>query len=212
MTPLSITTRAVLVLGLFLVAASVLFFARFQASPGRIGGSMSRPKQVWLFLALGLWFVAAPALALDPAVSRPLRILLGGFAVLMYARIPVELVLLYWIKKWTPPMGITHDVVCWAWIAIGAVIWGPEVAWPPSGPADQSALLLLAAIFPSLLVEIHHAYMFHRVVGQRTKGDDAVWFASADDPRFRYINRATLVCDVPLVLMLLGVVVLALRA
>lgn len=209
--PLSPTVRAALVIGLLVVGASVLLFARRQARPGRIGGSMSRPKQVWLFLALGLWFVAAPALACDPAVSPPLRRILGGFALLMYARLPVELLLLYWIKRWTPPMGISHDAVCFAWMVTGLALWGPEVPWPPAGPADQAALLLVAAVVPSLLVEIHHAYMFHVVVGERTKGDEAVWFASADDPRFRYINRSTLVCDVPLVLMLAGVVLLALR-
>ena len=38
---------------------------------------------------------------------------------------------------------------------------------------------------------------FHQVEG-KTTGDDGVWFADAEDPRYRRVNRVTSVCNVPL--------------
>jgi hypothetical protein len=207
---LGLLTRAALPGGLALVAALVAWFARRQARPGRIGGALSRPKQVWLFLALGLWFVACPLFALDPAVAAPLRATLGAFVGLMLARAPVELELLCGLQRWTPPMGIAHDALCLVAVLGGlALALAPAggLPWPP-GPADRAALLLLATVAASLVVEVHHAWAFWRLVGAATQGGDAVWFASAEDPRFARINRLTARCNAPL-LLLLGLLLLA---
>lgn len=207
--PLAPWTRLLLPAGLVLLAGAVALFARRQAR-GRVGGALSRPKQVWLFLALGTWLLAAPLLALDPGVSPPLRALLGLFVGLMLARVPVELVLLYGLGRWTPPMGIAHDLLCAAVMAVGLPVALRSLdGTGPLGPADQAALLLALTVLATLLVEVHHAWAFWRVVGSAgTQGEDAVWFASADDPRFARINRITAWLNAPL-LALLGAVLIA---
>lgn len=203
-------TRWLLGGGLLLLAAAVGWFSRRQARPerARIGGALSPPKQVWLFLALGTWFVAAPLLALDPAVSRPWRALLGAFALLMLIRAPLELVLLYGLRRWTPPMGIAHDLVCLVGVAGGLPLVLARAAWPPGG-ADRAAGLLALGLLLTLAIEVHHAWVFWRVVGSLgTQGQDAVWFAAPDDPRFARINRVTAWLNVPAAAAL-GAVVLA---
>lgn len=203
-------TRWLLGGGLLLLAAAVVWFSRRQAraNGARIGGALSPPKQVWLFLALGTWFVAAPLLALDPAVSRPWRALLGAFAGLMLIRAPLELLLLYWLRRWTPPMGIAHDLLCGVVVAVGLPLVLVRLGWPPAG-ADRAAALLALTVLLTLAIEVHHAWAFWRVVGsQGTQGHDAVWFAASGDPRFARINRLTVGLNVPAAAAL-GAVLLA---
>lgn len=163
----------------------------------RMGGGISRAKALWLCYALFVWFFLCPILALSGAVAAPVRALLGAFAAFMWLRGVVEAVLLYGTKSWTPPMGIGHDVACVALLGGGAW-WSAPALGALTSPFDLWTVGLLVAVVASLLCEVGYAWSFYRVVGQRTKGDEALWFASEEDPRFRAINRATATLNVPL--------------
>jgi hypothetical protein len=49
----------------------------------------------------------------------------------------------------------------------------------------------------SLAVEVLYAGLFFRAVQGKTTGEDGVWFASAEEARFRRINRITAALNAP---------------
>lgn len=198
----ALTTKVALVTAFVVMAGFVVAYHRRQNRPGRMGGAISRAKAVWLGYAVYLWFFACPLLALDPAVARPARLLLGAFGAFMWLRGVAELVLLFWLKRWSPPMGIGHDVACLLLLVAGAWWLGPELS-VVARPLDAWTLGLLAVVVVSLLCEVGFAWSFHVAVGGATHGDDGVWFASEDDPRFRAINRWTIALEAPQVAFLL---------
>lgn len=201
--PLAATTRVAIVVALLGVAAAiVLFYRRQNRTPGRMGGAISRAKAVWLGYAVYLWFFLCPLLALDPALALPLRLLLGVFAAFMWLRGVLELVLLFWLKRWTPPMGIGHDLACLALLVCGGGSLAPALA-ELSRPLDLWTLALLAAVVVSLVCEAVFAYLFWCLVRPATRGHDGIWFASESDPRFRAINRWTAALEAPQVVFLL---------
>ncbi len=51
--------------------------------------------------------------------------------------------------------------------------------------------IYLGILAMALLADTYFACQFHKIVGQATKGDKAIWYASAEDVRFRNINRIT---------------------
>ncbi|RYZ46287.1 MAG: hypothetical protein EOO72_02330, partial [Myxococcaceae bacterium] len=63
---------------------------------------------------------------------------------------------------------------------------------------DVWALALVGLVLVSLVVEVAYAALFHQAVEGRTTGEDGVWFADAEQERFRRINRLTLALNVPL--------------
>ena len=195
--------RAALLITAVLAVAVGIAFARGQNRRARMGGPMARPKQIWLIWAVYTWFFATPLFAMSPALSTPLRTVLGAFSILMIARGVVEVVMLYVTKSWRPPYGIAHDVLCAAVLLSGSawVVFGGS---PLDDPIEAWGRGLLAALTVSLLLETYYAVSFHRAVDGRTTGDDGVWFATADDPRFARVVLVTSIANIPLVAFVLG--------
>ena len=101
----------VLILALLALAALLGFlFWRKQNVRRSRGGRISPPKLAWLFYAIFLWFLLCPVVAMDAGVEPHLRMVLGGFGVLMWVRGVAELYMLYVSFNWKPPYGIGHDV------------------------------------------------------------------------------------------------------
>lgn len=203
MTGLAASTKVALVVTGLVMAGFVVVYHRRQRRPGRMGGAISRAKAVWLGYAVYLWFFVCPLLARDPALAPSLRLLLGAFAAFMWLRGVLELVLLFGLKRWTPPMGIGHDLACLLLLGGGAAWRAPELA-ALTAPLDRWTLALLGVVGVSLACEVGFAWSFHRLVGGATRGDDGVWFASEDDPRFRAINRWTTALEAPQLVFLLA--------
>lgn len=194
--PLSLLTRAGLS-GALVVLLGALLWYRARQARGAIGGALSGPKAAWLLWAIYTWFFAAPLLGLDPACPSPWREVLLVGAANMWARGLVELYMLHVSKNWRPPYGIAHDVFS---LALALATW----ALAPSDDAALATLWGLAfglcclVIAASYAVETYYAVRFHDLVEGRTTGDDGVWFASAEDPRFARINRVTFAVNLPL--------------
>lgn len=154
-----------------------------------MGGAISGPKAFWLGFAVYLWFVVCPAMGVDPAMPSPLRETFLVVGVSMWIRGVLELLLLYVVKAWRPPMGIAHDVLTLAMALATLAVVGGTI---PEGRFALASAAFLVVVLLSLVVEIVHAVSFYRVVQERTVGDDGIWFADEDDPRFAANNRRTL--------------------
>lgn len=187
-------THLLALIGAFFVALIALAFARRQNRYRAMGGAISRPKQVWLGLAIFDWFVLAPLVALDPACPPGLALGLGAFGAFMWARGLAEMVMLYVTKNWRPPIGISHDVLC-ILLLVGVLLYG----WSEltiQGGVHAWILAYYLSLIGSLVAEIWFAWAFFHAVEGKTTGHDGIWFADEHDPRFILINRVTTVVDV----------------
>jgi hypothetical protein len=163
------------------VALVSLWFARRQNRKPKLGGAISRPKQLWLAYAIFAWFFLSPILAFEPSFTPAFRTVVASFSILMWVRGAAELVMMYGTKNWKPPYGMTHDAVCIALL----------IGLPFLYPLDPLGASYVAALVVSLCFELYYAFAFFRAVEGKTTGEEGVWFASDDDPRFRRINRVT---------------------
>lgn len=191
----AITFTSKLILGIVLsVLVGVGYsFYRKQNQPDRMGGPISRAKIFWLFYALTSWFLLSPLLAYDVEVPSFLRAIFGVFSLLMWGRGVVEAIMLYKTKNWTPPLGIAHDLFCLVvllfcfgvyfqdFLTLQTLPWTHPTWWFSS---------FLGILILSLGCETYYAWSFYCLV-ENTKGEDGIWFASAEDPRFRRINQIT---------------------
>jgi hypothetical protein len=192
------TTRVAIWVGLAVIAVvAALTYVR-QNRGVRMGGKISRGKALWLGYALSLWFVICPALAFEPRLPVAFRVVLGTFGASMWARGLLELYLLYVGRRWKPSYGVAHDAFCLLLIvAQGAWLARPTAA-ALGTPLANWALVLTVVVIVSLILEIGYARSFHRIVEGQTTGEDGIWFASADDPRFLTLVRVTAIANVPL--------------
>ena len=183
-----------------LVGVCALFgtlLRRRQNVQSALGGRISRPKLAWVMYAVFLWFLLCPLVALEPTLHPDLKWVLGGFGAFMWLRGAVELYMLYVSRNWRPPYGITHDVLSLV-LLLGGVGGYLLRRAQPSSPLDQWALGLLALVAVSLCIEVMYAALFFHAVEGHTMGEDGIWFADAEQERFRRINRITLACNIPL--------------
>ncbi|MBN8229901.1 hypothetical protein JYK02_20525 [Corallococcus macrosporus] len=194
---LSSSTRVLLAVALLVCAGAAVAFRHRQNGQGAQGGRISGPKLAWLLYAVFLWFLVCPLVALDAAVPVEARIVLGAFAVSMWLRGAAELYMLYVSRNWRPPYGVGHDLGCIALVGAGLAYTGERWAGVLDG-RDVWALALVGLVLVSLVVEVAYAALFHQAVEGRTTGEDGVWFADAEQARFRRINRLTLALNVPL--------------
>ncbi|MES1206799.1 MAG: hypothetical protein ABUS79_12755 [Pseudomonadota bacterium] len=199
---LGLGTKLALVVGLVAVGAYGIRYHHRQNQSPRLGGAISRGKALWLSYAIFLWFIVCPALALDTRVPAALRIVLGSFGLSMWLRGLVELYLLYIGRGWRPPYGVGHDLFCLALIGVEAVWLRAPLALSVGDPLGAWTAALAVVVVISLILEVGYAWTFYRLVGERTVGAEAIWFASAGDPRFRTLVRATALANVPLCVFL----------
>jgi len=207
----STRTVALLWAGVALALVMGLRFRARQNAGHAKGGRISNPKVLWLFFAIWFWFVECAVLAFEPALPFAFRLIVGAHAVSMYLRGVVELVMLHVTKNWRPPIGIAHDALCIA-VIVALVVAQREALGDPGAWGLWAPLLVVMLLF-SLAVELLYAALFFRAVEGKTTGDDGIWFADPDSPRFRRINRITFACNTPQVLFQLALLgALTLRA
>jgi hypothetical protein len=196
-------TRVAILAGLGVIGVvAALTYVRQNRGAARMGGRISRGKALWLGYALSLWFVICPALAFEPQLAAPFRIVLGTFGASMWARGLLELYLLYFRRGWKSSYGVAHDAFCLV-VMVAQLAWlARPIAASLGTPLSSWALGLTAVVLVSLVLEIGYARTFYRIVEGRTTGKAGIWFASAHDPRFRSLVRATALANVPLYIFL----------
>jgi len=187
---------------LVLCVVAALWFRHKQNQAHAMGGKISNPKLLWLFFAIWFWLFECAVLAFEPALPLGYRVIFGVHAASMWLRGAVEMFMLYVTKNWRPPIGISHDVVCFLTV-LGVAFGfrdalGVDSAWGLFAPA------LVAMLLFSLGVEVLYAALFFQAVAGKTTGDKGIWFASEDEARFRRINRITSAFNAPQVLFQLA--------
>lgn len=156
-----------------------------QQNQGRIGGAISLPKAYWLGLVIYCWYVLGTLLVfLRPPLILHTTLVVTSVSV--WLRGLIELAMLFHYKNWLPKYGIAHNFSTLALLTIGT-------AWT-LGQGSSPGVLDWVAISMWIMnmgMELYHAVAFSKIVGEKTTGDHAVWFANANAPEFRAINRIT---------------------
>ena len=204
----TLLTRGLLIGVLVVLVVVALAFYRHQNAERRMGGAISLAKMFWLSFAVGVWFLVCPILALDTSVHLGLRWILGCFAAFMWMRGVVELFMMYVTRNWRPPYGIAHSVSSIVLLVVASG-WQFNSLRTIGAGYDLWVLALLGVVLASLVLEVGYAAAFYRVVGERTVGGEAVWYASASDEQFRKINQVTTAFNILLYMFLVAFVLVS---
>lgn len=154
---------------------------KFYQDKNRIGGKIAWSKSFWLSYTILAWFILPPILYFSD--FGPGKNVLMIVSLSFWVRGIAELMMLFIWKNWKPLYGITHNLFT---IALGAFLHFYNRVG-----LDRYSFVLLGSIFISLLLETYYAYFFHKHVGADTQGDEAVWFANNEDPKFKNLLRIT---------------------
>lgn len=182
----------------FATVAIGLFFYFKQNKNPKLGGAMSMAKAWWLIYAVYTWFIFLPYqiffYQLPPFVTQVWQI----YWFWMLFRGIVEIFMMYVSKNWSPIYGITHDLTCLIILLGGTIYYQSSYLQLPS-----IVLIFHISLIVSLFLETYYAYGFFQIVKEKTKGEEAIWFASKDDPRFKRLVMVTGIMNWPLYIILI---------
>ena len=117
-----LTAETVLVTGGICAAIGVLLFGRYQNSGRRMGGPISRPQLIWLWIVVFGWFVVAPVVGWSPPTPPKVAWGLRAFVGAMAVRTFLELIVRYGRGQWWMPLGIVHTLGCLGWVVISLLL------------------------------------------------------------------------------------------
>ena len=178
----------------------MLFYIN-QNRAGKMGGKIAPAKMAWLIYVVYLWFVLCPLMLLHPYLQLPIADLVWFASGTMWIRGIIELFMMYVSKNWKPPYGIAHDIFSFLGMLVGFYLISQKTIQYQQ--IDIWVMVLLGVIAFTFLVETVYATVFYRLVGGHTVGEDAVWFAEQNNPKFKQIVRWTAIINVPLYLFLI---------
>ena len=177
-----------LCIGLMIFTSMALWFYHRQNTKGTLGGPISRPKTFWLFWAMFYYFfLSAWIFFILPACH--LTYLLKLFIMTMVLRAIIQPIMLYVTKSWTPFYGISFNLI----VGLGVSLCLVHYFYTGMGrsASDWVFITYLTGVALALFTDSYYAYVFHRIVGEGTKGNHAVWYASPHNPGFNRINKIT---------------------
>ncbi len=180
-----------LCIAILLTIALATWYHRRQNSRAVLGGAISKPKVIWLFYALFHYFFLTVWCYWFFEKSNRLHAVLPVFIALIYFRLVAQSALMFWLKKWTPPMGISYNLFTFATLCYCVFSSLKNAELVILHPDECLLLGLFGLLGMMLLVDSYYAWSFYRLVGSLTKGHEAIWYASEEDAKFRRINRVT---------------------
>jgi len=173
---------------LFITLGAYFFYSKQNSRKAWTGGPISTPKAFWLAFTVLTWFLAPVIFCLHPDFPSFLRFAFYFHLLSWWVRGPLELVMIYRWKNWSPRYGIGHDLVhMFVFVALILVAL-PEASTGSFFHTLSFAFALL--IVYSTVFEVFFAWKFKAA---RTAQEEAenIYFAS-DDPKWRRINQWTL--------------------
>ncbi|MEY4936177.1 MAG: hypothetical protein RIS64_2536, partial [Bacteroidota bacterium] len=150
-----------------------------------------KPKILWLGYAIFNYFIFSIWQYVQLPIShvfRPLFMVLLGF---FYGRFVVQAILMFWLKKWQPPMGMAYNLLCISVLSLFIMKIFKTNSIEIIVDHSVKLLFYIIGILLTLVTDTYYAYSFFKIVGRETMGAQAIWYASDEDPQFRRINRIT---------------------
>lgn len=146
------------------------------------GGEISTPKKFWLSFALFVYYPLPVYLMLKFGFHP---VLIAGFG-LFFIRLPVQAAGMYILKNWSPKTGIFFNL-------LAVVVVFSVLMITPDIPLPIMAYGILVVVCTA--IDAFYAHRFWKIVGEKTKGDQPIWFAS-NSKEFVFLNRLTSVMNI----------------
>ncbi|CAN5588393.1 hypothetical protein BH23THE1_BH23THE1_35740 [soil metagenome] len=166
-----------------------LAYYRLQKDANRIGGTISMAKAFWLTFALFNYL----GLSLFLLIYMPSDTLgyfgLLVFVILILLRTVIQIIMMFGLLNWRPPYGIFSNILITIVLIVFLVM---EVSVREFDSVQHFIIpLFIVKLMAMLLCDSYYAFVFYKIVGNATTGEQAVWFATDEDDRFEFINRLT---------------------
>lgn len=179
---------------LLVISLCLLIFMSYryylsQNKKPQIGGPIAKPKIYWLGFTFYNYFALSVLLWWGLELSNEWKHLLLIFIGFIYFRALVQSMFMFVFHIWTPPMGIFYNLLCFGIIGTYAFLHAETMfIWVNH---NTIAALYFALIMCLLITDTVYAYLFYQIVGTKTKGKAAIWYASEHDPVFRKVVQLT---------------------
>ncbi len=174
---------------LLIITALITAYYYFNQNKQKsIGGKISSAKAFWLGYALFNYFVL-PVFLFFFFEHSLFNQVLWLIICLFYFRMLFQSYLMFISKNWIPNYGMFYNI-----LSILVISYALIKLYITFGTFAQPGLLLLSFFLCKLILILFtdtvYANKFKLLVGNHTKGNDAVWYAS-EEKKFKNINKAT---------------------
>lgn len=147
-----------------------------------MGGEIAYSKSLWLMYCLYSWFILPIYFLLHPTDSK-FNLVYALFGLSFWLRGIAEMLMLYKFKNWKPIYGISHNIFSFLLLGILFIYFRSHIFFWEK--------LHLFALLLSLCFETYFAFFFKKYIGTKTEGEEAIWFANANDPLFAFNLKVT---------------------
>ena len=169
-------------------------FMHFKQNKGnKMGGNISPAKSFWLFYCIYSWFIFIPYITSTQDISEPYKTAWMAFSTWFWIRGVIEMIMMFITRNWIPPIGIAHNISCLLLLTILPFFIEGKFEPLPSAFTIYHLSLIL-----SVVMETYYAFAFWKIVGEKTKGDKAVWYANKDDLAFKRVILVTAIANWPI--------------
>lgn len=141
------------------------------------GGEISLPKKFWLSFAMFVYYPFPVYLMAIHGFDTMLVALWSFFLI----RAIVQGLGMYLFKNWSPKSGVAFNLITPLLVLAVAII---------DTPMQKEILAYAILVAACTLADAYYAYQFWKIIGEKSKGDNPVWFAS-DAEEFSQINKLT---------------------
>jgi hypothetical protein len=174
--------------------AALAIFMHFKQNKGeKMGGCISPSKSFWLFYCIYSWLIFIPFIYFTQDIPEPYKTSWIVFSVWFWIRGVIEMIMMFITKNWTPPIGITHNISCFLVLTLL-----PFIIEGKFEPISSAFTLFHLSLILSIMMETYYAYTFWRIIGEKTKGDEAVWYANKEEPKFKQVVLVTAIANWPI--------------
>jgi len=170
------------------ITGFALYYKKRLSEGNAMGGAISNPKLFWLCFALFVYFLLNPVFGffVESAHQKALQIL----TCFLVFRAIFQGITMYSLKKWSPKMGITFNLLGVAlttyWLFNGLKFDN----FRQSLFANPAYLLLIINWF-CFAFDTYYAGIFYKLEGKNTEGKQPIWYANSEDPKFQLQNKIT---------------------
>ncbi len=178
------------------IFAGLLYYKR-QNNTKQLGGPISPAKAIWLIFAIFQYYVMSAFLFLGYS-ENVFKHILGLVLLLFVIRGIFQCLWMFLFKKWKPYMGILFNMFAFVYIfkkIVDTVVFGPLLSMSTT---EYVIYLYLTMFLFMLILDSYYAWKFSKIVGNSTTGNNAIWYASADNKAFKKINQTTAFFNVSL--------------
>lgn len=176
-----------------LVATFAVFMHFKQNSGKKLGGEISPAKSFWLFYCIYSWLIFIPFICFTQKIPEPYQTTWIAFSIWFWIRGVIEMFMMFVTKNWTPPIGITHNISCFL-----LLVFLPFFIEGYLQSINSPFMIYHLSLILSIIMETYYAFTFWKIVGEKTKGEEAIWYANKEDPIFKRVVLVTAIANWPI--------------